>query len=393
MAERLSNLGYISVVKEVTRGVPLTPTDSLLAYDENISTNGGFVDITPSVGQKFKTYNTLQGVRSHKGEITFSGEPNTTARMADILLTKISTTGAGPYTHVFGFSPTANPNSMTIDISYGNVVARYWGVEASKLAPVYNANEMQWKMSVSALGSFQGREIATVATTTLTLKTDYDPTPNKGLVIGDLVRIYKQSTGATLDTTIATVNADGITVTLGASAAAFAPGDMITLRPATPALNNLPSFLWSKTQYIPGTSASVALTNPQLRVEQGSSFDIMHSFKSDDGEARSGSFDPASLARTTGDANLTIKRFFDNPDDVTLFNNLGKTAWQIRMYSGSANQYECRLTFNHVKTDGMVVPNLKSNDIVYSDLKTHPIYDPTDSQAILLTVINALPTI
>lgn len=392
MAEQLSNLGYVSLIKEVTKGVPLTPTDYLFAYDETISTGGNFTDITPISGQKFGTYGVLPGVRTHKGDLEVSAEPNTTGRIFDMLLTKISTTGAGPYTHVYGL--TGNANSYTMDIAYGvNVVIRYFGVEASKITPTWSGAELRWKLALSALGSFQGREIASVATTTITLKTDYDPVPNKGLVVGDLVRIYKQSTGATLDTTIATVNADGITLTLGASAVAFAAGDMINLRPATIAFNALPTFIWSKTQFIPGATAAAALTATQLRVEPNSNFDIIHSFNDDGGEARSGGFDPASLVRTTGDANLTIKRFFDKPDDITLFNNLAKTAWQIRHYSGSTNQYECRITFPHVKTDGKVVPDFKSGDPVYSELKFHPMYDQTDSQGILVTVINGLATI
>lgn len=393
MAERLSNLGYLGVVKETTKGVALTPTDFIPLYDESMTTAGNFVDQAPIYGNKFKTYATLQGQRSHKGDITVIAEPNTIARLVDTLMTRTSTTGAGPYVHTYAFSNTTNPNSVTLDISTGNVVSRYWGVEASKFAPVWNANEMQAKFTVSALGSFQGREIASVTTTTLTLKTDYDPTPNKGLVIGDLVRIYKQSTGATLDTTIATVNADGITITIGISAASFAAGDMIYLRPATPTLVLQPSFLWSKTFFQAGATAAASLTASQLRVETGSSFEVMHSFESDSGAERSGAFDPAALVRTTGDANLSIKRFFDNPDDITLFNNLAKTSWTIRHYSGATNQYELRVVFNNVKTDGVVVPDLKAQGIVYSDLKYHPVYDATDAQAVILVIVNNLPTI
>lgn len=390
MPERLSNLGYVGVIKEVTKGTALTPTDYLQAYDETLTTNGNFVDQQPIFGNKFETYTTLQGQRSHKGDMTLVAEPNTTARLADMLFTKISTTGAGPYTHVFGL--TGNANSYTVDISSGSVVRRYYGVEASSLSPDWNDNEMRWKVSVSALGSFVGREIATVSTNTITLKTDYDPAPNKGLVASDLVRLYKQSTGATTDTTVTTVNPDGITVVLGASAAAYAAGDMIYLRPATPAFTLLPTFLWARTEFRPGATAAAALSAAQLRVEQGSSFELTHGFNNEDGEARSGGFDPASLARVTGNASLDIKRFFDNVDDVTLFNNLAKSAWVLRHFSGPTSQYEARVTFNNVKTDSPM-PTLKAGELQFSELSYHPNYDTTDSQAILFTVINNLATI
>lgn len=462
MSERLANLGYMGLIKETTKGVCLTPIDFIPLYEETLSTEGNFVDQKPIYGNKLTNYATLQGQRSHKGDFTVLAEPNTAAKLFDMLLTRSSSqvvytftvtsanatigatftnnsqtftvintiagsttliasgTGApassgtltkatgtgdatitfsaavaGPSAHNFGLSSTANPNSYTVDLSYGNVVARYWGVEASAISPNWNANELQLKVSVSALGSFQGREIASINTTTIVLKTDYDPVPNRGLVVGDLVRIYKQSTGATLDTTIASsgVNADGITIVLSASAAAFAAGDMIYLRPATPSFTLLSSFLWSKTQFLPSTTATLALAASQLRVEQGSEFQLMHNFENDDGAERSGAFDPAALVRSLGDATLKIKKFFDGPDDVTLFNNLNKSAWVIRHFAGSSNQYEMRITFNNVKTDGTIVPDAKSGEINYSEINFHIDYDPTDAQGFSVLLIDALSTI
>jgi hypothetical protein len=464
MTERLSNLGYFGLVKEVTKGVPLTPTDWVPLYNETMDTQGNFIDQNPIFGQKYEIYNTLQGQRSHKGDVTLLAEPNTTARLMDMLLTKTSSattytftvtsanatvgatytnngitftvsatiaaqttlvttaTGAptasgvltkatgtgdatitysafvaGTTTHLFGLSNTQNPNSYTVDVSSGNVVARYYGVEASKLSPTWNNNELQWKLTISALGSFQTRTLATVATTTLTLDTAYDPVPNKGLVVGDLVRIYKSATGATLDTTIATVNVDGITVTLGASAAAFAAGDTIALRPATVTYNLLPSFLWAKNYWGFGATAAAALTNAtstlQTRVEQGSNFDIMHDFESDDGADRSGSFDPAALVRTTGKLACTVKKAFDTTEDLAAFNNLTKSAIVISHKAGTTNQYEFRVTANHIKTDGQIFGNLKNGEIQYENLTVHPIYDQTDSQGMGFSVTNAITTL
>lgn len=392
MAERLGNLGYFGLIKEVTKGVALVPTDFVPLYKETISTNLNLVDDNPIFGNKYARYQVLQGQRSHKGDVTVMAEPNTAGRLFDMLLNKVSTAGANPYTHSFGLN-TTNPNSYTVDISTGNIVARYWGVEASKIVPSFDKNEMRLQVSLSALGSFQGREIATVATTTLTLKTTYDPTPNKGLVVGDLVRIYKASTGAILDTTIATVNVDGITVTLGASAAAFAAGDQISLRPATPTFNVLTPFLWSNTQFCFGATAAAALSAVQTRVEQGSAWTLTHKFESDDGAMRSGGFDPAALVRTQGDCDLKVKKFFDTPEDIQNFNGLTKNAIVIRHFSGATSQYELRVTINHLKTNGKVVPDIDSGNIAYSEIDYNPQYDTTDAQAFDVKVINALSTI
>lgn len=458
--ERLGNLGYIAIIKEATKGVPLVPTISFPIFDETLTTNGNLTPQKPIYGGKFATFQTLQGQRDHQGDFTTIGEPNTLGYLMDMLFTRFSSattytftvtsanatvgatytnngitytvastitaattlvmtgtgaptasgtltkaTGAGDATitfsvavagsttHTFGLSTTVNPNSYTIDISTGNVVKRFWGFEASKIDPAWNAAELRYKLTGSALGSFQGRTIATVATTTLTLDTKYDPAPNKGLVVGDLVRIYKASTGATLDTTIATVNVDGVTVTLGASAAAFAAGDIIHLRPFTvPTFNLLPVFLWGKTQFCFGATAAAALAATQTRVEVGSTYELLHNFEANTGSPRSGSFDPASLVRLSGDASATIKKFFDTPEDVQRFNDFAKNALQVRHFSGSTNQYEGRFTFNNITTDSPL-PQLKADAINYSNIKYIPNYDQTDAQGVGATVINNVPTI
>lgn len=388
----MANLGYLAAVKESARNTPTRPNRFTPLYDESLTTNQNFQDQKPIYGNKFATYDVLRGIRTHKGDLTVLAEPNTSAMFFDMLLTKMSTTGTSPATHVFELSAAANPNSYTIDVSTGNVVSRYWGVQASKISPNWDNNELQWKVSLSAIGSFQGREIGTVNATTLTLKTDYDTRPTKGLLVGDLVRLYK-SDGTTLDTTVASLNANGTDVTLADSATAFAAGDMIYLRPATIDFDLLDTFQWAKTQFCFADTAANALTAVHTPVEQGSTFEVTHSFKNDDGEQRSGSYDPASLVRNTGDISCEIKRFFDTPDDIRRMNNMEDTALVIRHFAGDANQYEVRVTYNRLVTDGDIVPTIKSDDILYSDIKYHPAYNATDGKAFSVTVINEVETV
>jgi hypothetical protein len=334
-------------------------------------------------------------IASGTGAPAASGTLTKSAGTGDATIT-FSTAVAGSTAHRFAMSTTIRPNSYTIDISSGNVVSRYWGVEASKIVPDWNENDMRLKISVSALGSFQSREIATVATTTLTLTTTYSQSPNKGLVVGDLVRIYKASTGATLDTTIASVNADGVTITLGASAAAFAAGDIISLRPATPSFTLLPSFLWSNNLWFFGSTASAALAlvpSAHTPVEKSSLWELMYGFEDDGGAPRSGDSDPAALIRLLADSSLSLKKIFDTPEDIINFNNLTKNAIQIRHFAGSTRQYELRVTFNHIKIDGKVVPDAKAGDVQYEELEVLTQLDQTDQQAIEVMVINGLSTI
>lgn len=388
MAERIANLGYAALKVQTAVATPITPDVYVPYYKQNINTDIHMIEDNPVYGNKFKDYLLLQGQRSHTGSLTVMAEPNTAAHWMNMLLTKGTTTGAGPYTHPFTL--TGDSKYYTLDISFGNYVQRFFDVCASKVSPSFDDGEMKFEVDVSACGSFYGREIATVVTTTLTLKTDYDPVPNKGLVVGDLVRIYKSSTGATLDTSILTVNVDGITVTLNASAAAFAAGDMIYLRPATPSPTVKTPFLWARTQFFFSDTAANALTASatatlQTRLDDGTEFSLLHMFDDDEGSKRSGGFDPASLIRTIGDVELKIKKYFDTVEEITYWNALTKRALVMRSYSETG--YEFRLTINQIKTKTNET-NSESEAPVFWEIEYGTAYDSSDAQGFDVKVIN-----
>lgn len=388
MAERLFNIGYVGAAVETSAGTAVTPTDYFQAYDASLTTNRNLQELEPAAGNVYSTQQVVAGLRDHTGDMTLIFEPNTAEKLLAMMLTVSGKSGGGPYTSTGTLTPSA-PKSYTIDISSGNIVQRYMGCQIAKLTMDVNSNEIRIKPTFSALASFQGREIATISTTTITLKTDYDPVPNNGLVASDLVRLYKISDGTTLDTTISSVNSDGVTVVLGASAAAFAAGDMIYLRPASQSFNMLPPVLWSNTQFCFGTSASAALSATQTRVEPGSSWELSRDFKDAGGEHRSGSQDPATLLRKPAKAALTIKKYFDTPQDVEAYNNLSKSSCVIRhyVYSGG-NTYEVRVTFNNLTTNDPT-PKYTAGDINYSEIKYIPKYDTSDNAAFSVTINNA----
>lgn len=390
--ERIANDGYLALIKQSDKNVPLTPTFFLPLYEESLTTNRNFVKQQPIYGGKHITFDVLPGQRDHQGEFTTMAEGNGTGYFMDMLYTRISSnTSSGKTTHVFRPSTTQNPNAYTVDLSTGNVVKRFWGVEASAISPVWNDNEMQHKITVSARGSFQGRSIASVSTTTLTLDTTYDPSPTTGLVAGDLVRIFKASTGATLDTAVDSVT-NGTTVVLDDSAAAFAAGDIIHLRPATQTFNLLPTFLWARTEFRYADNAAAALSAAQTRLEVGSTFELIHSFEDEAGAKRSGGFDPAALVRLTSDANHSAKKYFDTPEEVQRYNDILKRAVAIRHFAGPANEYEYRVQLHNITTDTPVA-NLKAQEVNYSTINYITEQDQTDGHAVTVTVINTIASI
>jgi len=300
----------------------------------------------------------------------------------------VNTTDTWPFT----LSNSTNPNTKTVEISLGASVKRFVGVQCSKLVLSQSKNQLMLKPSFSALGSFQTGVIASVSGSgpyTIVFDTTYDTNPTRCLIATDLIRGYHAGS-AYIDGTIATV-VDAKTITTTTNMSSLVAGDTISLRPQTPSFNFLTPFLWSNTQFCPGATAAAALSATQLQVEQGSNWELDYNFESDDGSLRSGSADPAALIRTVGNAMLNVKKYFDTPDDIVYFNQQSKRSWVIRHFAGGSNQYELRVTFNHVKTDDPM-PKIKSKAVNYSDIKFKSQYDQTDSAMYSLLVINLTPT-
>ncbi|HVB24127.1 MAG TPA: hypothetical protein VNG51_19470 [Ktedonobacteraceae bacterium] len=391
--EWVGNLGYAMFVTETIPGTAVLPSVATLLTDETMTTAYNLEQQDVVFGNPAGTYQVLPGLRDHKGDITIVAEPNTAAQVADCLLTRGSVTGSGPYTWPFTLNGLTAPNSKTLEVSLGGIVKRFVGVQCSKLTMTQSKNQIMLKPSFSALGSFQTGVIASVSGSgpyTIVFDTTYDASPTTKLVAADLIRGYHAGS-AYIDGTIATI-VNATTITTAANMSSLVAGDTISLRPQTPSFTLLTPFLWSNTQFCAGATAAAALSATQTRLEQGSTWELDYSFESDSGSQLSGSADPFSLRRTVGGASLNVKRYFDTPDDVIKFNQQSKTAWVVRHFAGSTNQYELRVTFNHLKTDDPM-PKVKSKGINFSDIKYKSQYDTSDAQMFALTNINGLATI
>lgn len=397
MAEQTASAGIAIIGKETTKGTAVTPDLFTPYYSQSLSTNINMMSDEPAYGNKFKRFQNLPGVRNHGGSIQVMAEPNTAASWFDMLATKGTTTGANPYTHPFTASGTTDPNAYTLDIQWGNDVIRFIGCEASKIGIGWQDDKMVFDIDISALKSFYAREVSSIASQVITLKSDgqYD-SPTDGLVAGDILQIYDVSAGSYINCTVSSVdNATDITVTGTISAAVS--GDVLTLRPQTLSLSLLTPFLHPKTQYYFSTTAAQALTDSstasnQTRLEPGTTMEIMHEFEDSAGSKRSGSFDPASLPRIQYDATFSLKVFLDDAQRHRDWAELTKEALVMRAYSGASNQYELRVTFNNLKAVTNETPT-DSNSVVYHEVEYRPQYDTSDSQAFDVKIINARSSI
>jgi hypothetical protein len=188
MAERNQAAGYMAIGRQTAPLTPVTPNILTPFYKQSLETMVNLIQDKPVYGNKFEIFQSLQGMRSHKGQITVMAEPYTAMYWLDQILTLVSTTGAGPsYTRTYQLSNTVDPAYYTYDLNLVSQVVRFFDVSASKLSMPFTNEEMQFDLTVSALGSYYAREIASIAGQVITLTTSYDPSPTTGLVVGDLM--------------------------------------------------------------------------------------------------------------------------------------------------------------------------------------------------------------
>lgn len=385
--ERLANTGYLALKKQSSKDTAVTPNVYVPLYEESLLTNLNLDEDNPIMGNKFARFQNIMGMRSHNGDVKVLAEPNTAGYLLDMLYTKGSTTGADPYTHPFTLSNVTDPNAYTVDIARGQIVFRFIGVEASQLGIEFDENKMLFNIAMSARKALSVVKISGNTTGTLVLYTDYDPAPTTGFVVNDLVRIFKAD-GSVVDTTVSSIT-DGTTIVV-ASATGVADGDYMALRAATPSYSLLTPFMWGRTEFRFGASASAALSASQTRIETGSVYTLMHNMEDVEGAKRSGSFDPAGFPRTQGDVELTTKIFFDTPEDLARFMAVSKRSLVIRHFSGTA--HELRVTLNNINIKEHNI-NDNSGEIIYAEIVWSPRYDTSDGQAMDVKVINAVSSI
>ena len=394
MAERLANLGYLALKKEATEGTPVIPDVFVPLYSESFVTSINLNEDNPIVGLREIRYQSMRGQRDHQGDITVLGEPNTAGYLFDMLLKKGSTTGAGPYTHPFTLGES---NSYTIEFLKGQVPMRYFGVKAKNVSVDFDDNKMTLTAGLTARKSFSVAEIGAISGAgpfDITLATDYGPSPTDGLVDTDIIRIYKAD-GTTIDTLITTVDdATGLTIPASPDLATVAAGDLVTLRGLTVSLSLQDPFLWARSEFRFGATASAALSATHSPAEPGSKWNVINQILPDEGAKRSGSFDPATLPRGQGDIEASVKLFFDTPDDENRFRSIPKRALVIRHFGSaiSSTDQEIRVTINHFNIATKPVP-LSTGELIFEELELKAEYDDSDAQMFDVTVINNVSSI
>lgn len=385
------NSGYLLLGRESTIGVPVATTHTVPMTEETLTSELNTNGESLVFGSKAARLLTTPGVRSHGGDITVLAEPTSTALLFDALLprTSITSIGSGFYSWLFNSTSWASTGSYTIDVSKGITVTRFAGFQASEISPSWTDNRQSWKLKGSALKSFSGAVITNAASTTLTLDTTNITKPAELLRAADTVGI-RHANGTTENLTI--LSKTDTTVTLTTTPGTTANGDVLYLRPATPTLEDLTPFLWSRTEFRFGADAATALSATHTPAEDGSEYSVTHQFEDDKGAQSSGSFDPSRLVRSkTIDATAKVKEYYENDAEAAKYNALPKKALVIRSFS--EGQCEVRITLNNLTCiKGGDKPAVKADVALFYEREFQPNYDRVDGQMLSVTVINILAT-
>jgi len=393
--DSLANVGYMAIGVETIKGTPVRPTIIVPLYEESLSTSLNLDMDNPIMGNRFARYFNFKGQREHKGVLKILAEPKTLPHFLNMILKKGTTTVSGSVnTHPFTVdNDVPVSKSYTVEILKGDVIYRFYGVEISRIAPLFENNTMKLNLTVSALGQFSIAPITSAATTAVVLATDYDDAPNKGIVAGDTL-VFVKVTGGTSDTyeekAVSAVNVNGTGVTVSALAGTFTTGDYCYIKKQTlvPTLGE--PFKWSNTKFYFGDDASAALAAAEVKVEQGSNVEILHDFEDDGGAKRSGSIDPSALVRKSVDLDVRIKKSFSDYKEFERFVSLRKRALVIRFFSSiisGTDKNELRITINNIKMKEAPNP-LVTGEIIYLDAAYSPQFDATDSQGMDVKLIN-----
>lgn len=393
MPTRPSNLGYVAARRESTKGTPAgAPNVFLKAYSESLSVIEEKISDNPLSGNNFMRQQVIPNYRSYMGELQVQANVATALYLFDMLMVHTGTAGSGTYTHTFQFMnglTALNPKSYTLDISYGNVVERFAGVELRELAAEYDEAKLLYNLQVTALNAFQVCEIDDVAAAVVTLKTNVYDDPTALLVAGDLVRLYDVSAGTSQDFTIDSI--DGLEVTLSGSPSGIADGDLFYLRPQAVTLVDPSPLLWPRTQYFFGTDVADALGNDQTRIDEGS-YTLSYALQTDEGERRSGSYAIAELVRTLADASATIRRFFDDPQELHQFLTNATRTMVIRHLSADNTAHYIEIEFHKTRLNNYPT-ELNSGDPIYSENEILAEFDEVVGHAITVKVVNAVASL
>lgn len=389
MAQYLADNAYLAIKPETTAGVAVVPTVFVPLVSESIKTVVNHSADQRMKGINWKANGLLRGFRTHEGEITVLGDPDTLGHFLNMTFLKGSTTGdADGYTHPF---TVGTPDTYTIEIKKGDHVVRYFGVMIDELKLEFADGQLQITASIRAQGQFSVASLGVATSgsvTSMVLDDEYDIAPNRGLASGDKLDV--DGTEVTLS---GAPNSDGITLAITSVSLTKSAGVTVKLKPQTVSLATLqdPFYLGNILAGF-GVDESAA-TTAAAQATATPIFDVSIIFRNNlfyqNGSNR---IDPVVIAPRTREASLQLKQLFSNADQRKAWLNRSKQAITF-LFKGKfiksdfTTQELFTLKMHNVKLLENENP-LKVGEFIMDEQNFEVLYDNSDAKALTMSLVN-----
>ncbi len=388
-ATYLADNSYLAIKPEASAGTAIVPTIFVPLVSENVKTVVNHTADRRMKGIDWKTTGLLRGNRTHEGDIVILGDPDTLGHVMNMVMTKGSTTGdANGYTHPF---TVGTPKTYTFDIKKGNYVQRYFGVSVDQLTMKFVDGQLELTLSIKAMGQcgvFSLGIAASGSVTSLSLDDEYDISPNRGLVVGDIIKIGSTSL------TLTSVDAAGLAVGFSSTSVTASIGDLIYLLPQTASLATLQDPLYFGNLFAGfGVDATAAATAASARSTATALYDLTITIKNNlFAQNGSNRRDPVAILQGTKEAQIALKQLFQTAAQRQKWQDRVKQSLVLNMYgkfikTDFTTQELLSITFNSIKlTDD--ANEIKVGDFIMDDEKFEALYDGGDSAAMTVSLVN-----
>ena len=400
----LADKSFLALKAESVENTPVKPTTHLPLESESLVSELNLNPDRRMYGIDWETGDLSAGERTHKGTLKVWADPDSLGYLLDMCMQYGSPSGSTPAGYTHPFTP-GNPQSYTIEIPRGAYAFRYFGVKGSQLKLAYEDSKLKAEIDVIAVGQFSGartRDALTGASsTTIVFTQDYDLTPTRGLIAGDVMTVIDAADPSkTEDVTISAVESDGVTITLtGAVANSHLAGVMVALKAQTPSFGTIQKPLFFGDTLIGfGATAATAESNASAKSTATPSRDLVLTYNNNLMSVPFTNYrDNFKLLARQKSLTLTLRQMFEDITQRTKWLEITKQAVSL-IISGElikttapTTKNQLKITLHKAKLETNGDP-LEVGEYIFDDQSFRATYDSGEAKALTVELINKTAT-
>lgn len=387
----LADRSYLGLEVETIEGTAVRPNKFVPLVSESILTNPNYVADRRFMGLDWKSDDLSKGSRSHEGDLVIWADPDNLGHFLNMILKKGTTTGDATDGYVHPFT-VDSPKTYTIEMGKGNYAQRFFGVKGEKIKLDFVDGKLQATLTIKAMGQVSVGTLSAALTgagmTSLTLKQDYDLTPNNGFVIGDVITV------GGVDITLTGVNVNGITLEFASTTVTASIGDPVRLKAQTPSYAGLVDPLYQGNALVGfGADETEATTNAGAKATATAMYEFsVEKINNLLSTPATGSVDPVQLLPQTRESVLTISQLFENETQHQSWLDRIKQAITLIVKGKIIGAGVERLTWKayKVKLTTNAEP-LEVGSYLFDKQSFESLYDSVAAKAIWVELVNHKP--